>query len=118
MRKLALLLLAACGPMPTLPDASEDAGYDAGAADASVRVTLTWQTPSCMACQASADVAASDVAGFRNGLSSSLNGWMCALSESDAGVSADCTYRCGRPPGTSDAGCAFVPCVGGPLMCR
>jgi len=113
MRKLALLLLAACGPIPTTPDASDDAGYDAGAPDASVRFTLTWQTPSCMACSASAEVAASDVAGVRAGLSSTLNGWMCSTTE----TSADCTYRCAAPPGT-DGGCAWTPCVGGPLNCR
>lgn len=111
MRYLALLALAACGPMPTMPDASvQDAGP--------VRFTLTWQTPSCEACMASADVAPSDVAAVRASFNSTLNGWACALDENDAGVSANCTYRCGRPPGTADAGCAWTPCLGGPLECR
>lgn len=117
MRYLAVLLLVACGAPMTLdagPEDGGDAGYDAGR----VRVELTWQTPSCMACQVSAEVAASDVAGVRAGLNSTLNGWMCTHTESDAGLAIDCAYKCGQPPGTPDAGCEWVPCLGGPLECR
>ena len=111
MRHLLVVLLAACGPMPTTPD---DAGDDAGAGNASVRFTLTWQTPSCEACTASADVAPEDLAAVRVSFSSTLNGWACNVRD----TAADCTYRCGRPPGTADAGCAWAPCLGGPLECR
>lgn len=112
MRYLLLVLLAACGPMP-MPDAGEDAGSDAGADAGAVHMTLTWQTATCMACQASADVAAHDVAGVRASLNSSLNGWMCTTSD----MAIDCTYRCANPPGT-DGGCGWTPCLGGPLVCR
>ncbi len=118
--RYAMLLLAACGPMPST-DAGHDAGSDAGSdAGQTVRITLAWRDSACMACTSSRDFAPDDAEAIRASFNSTLNDWACRIDESDAGVAIDCAPRCGLPSRTDAGvfGCDWAPCLDGPLVCR
>jgi hypothetical protein len=128
MRKLAVLLLAACGPAMTM----DDAGVDAGEPDAGRYVvgTLTWCSGG-MTCSVTRDFSnetpafvASTRALYRStSTATGGTGWSCratpGMGDYDGGsFSFDCANddvlgaRCENPPHarvTTDGGCAWTP---------
>lgn len=114
--RYALLLLAACGPSMTLdPDGGPDSGRETP-----VLLTVSWGGVGCGACSASVLLSPQEAVAARASFSSTLNGFMCAIDESDAGVLVNCASRCVLPSKTDAGmpGCDWTPCLDGPLVCR
>jgi hypothetical protein len=126
MRKLAVLLLAACGPGVTFDDAGSDAGADAGPR---VVGTLSWCSggATCSVTRDFGDETPAFVASTRalyrsTSTATGGTGWSCratpGMGDYDGGsFSFDCANdevlgaRCESPPHArvGDGGCEWTP---------